>query len=1130
MSDELPVIGEEAVDTETGRPVWWDGHGWSYRPPVAPQTRPERLPLSFPQQRLWFINQLRGSSTEYNIPEAMRLRGALDVLALERAINTVIERHESLRTVFHEIEGEPYQVVLPRLRIDLPVVNVSPHGSETRQATIDAAVRAEWSEPFDLRNGPLIRMRLLRLASDDHILLRTCHHIVSDGWSMAILNRELTALYEAYTAARSNPLPAVTLQYADFALWQRAWMRDVTLAHGIEYWKTQLAGIPERLELPAAAARPPLQTYAARACVLSLSAARLDAIRRWSNARQATPYMTLLACFAAVLERYTGQDDLVIGSPIANRQDARLEGLIGFFVNTLAVRIRMRRNLTFSGLLDEVRTTMLDAYQHQDIPFERLVEELAPNRSLDTTPVFQVVFALQNAPMSLQRLKGLEIAPVWSDEFRVRFDLELHGFENEGGLELVWLYNRDLFEGWQIERMSRHYLALLEAALANPDAPLHRLAMLDEAERRDLLGVGIPLFRPTAEATLPAWFEAQVDRDPEALALTSGGDSLTYGELNARANRLAHALIGLGAGPDRLVAVCLDRSAELVVAICGVLKCGAAYVPMDPDSPEARLTSMYADAAPAVVITTRDRRHLFAGPALVLDDAAVAQAPAHNPEVGLLPANAAYVIYTSGSTGVPKGCIVTHENVVRLFDGTRKWFSFGASDVWTLFHSYAFDFSVWELWGALLYGGRLVVVPKMIARSPVEFLELLAEEGVTVLNQTPSAFYQLMQADAENSDTSARLTLRYVIFGGEALDLRRLADWYSRHDEHGPELVNMYGITETTVHVSYLALDARQAHEAKGSMIGGSIPDLRVYVLDGNLEPAPAGVTGELYVAGAGLARGYLGRPGLTSSRFVADPHGESGTRMYRTGDIGRWRKNRELEYLGRADEQVKIRGFRIELGEIEAALMDFPEVAQAAVVAREEGEGGNKQLVGYVVPRAGLQVEMSDLRERLRSRLPDYMAPSALVEMTTLPLTRNGKLDRQALPAPSRSGSGARSAEAKPADDVERAIAAIWENVLGISGAGVEDNLFDLGGNSLLLTRMLAQIQQQVAAKVTMVDLFQYPTIRALTQRIEALERPDSAAPAEVRAQQVRDRVARQKLATAHAAGRSAGGRKPRK
>ena len=711
--------------------------------------------------------------------------------------------------------------------------------------------------------------------------------------------------------------------------------------------------------------------------------------------------MVLQAGLAALLMRLGAGEDIPIGTVVAGRSEAELEELVGFFVNTLVLRTDVSGDPTFTELVERVRRFALEAYSHQEVPFERLVEAVQPERSQSRHPLFQVVLVLQNAPEAKLELPGIKIAEQLLPETVAKFDLTFSVNEQVSetgepqGLSGYIEYSADLFDWATVEELGARLVRLLRAAVEAPEVRLHELEIVTAEERHRVLNeFNLKAEQPTVATTttLIELFEAQVERTPENVALSFGQQRLSYAELNGQANRVARYLMAKEIGRETLVGIALERSLEMVVAIIGVLKAGAAYVPLDPEYPKARLEQMLADARPAVVITSMklgEELRLNAEIEFVLLDgkevqSALGRVGDNNPGREVSPQDAAYVIYTSGSTGEPKGVVVTQGNVTRLFVATERWFHFGGEDVWTLFHSYAFDFSVWEMWGALLYGGRLVVVPKAITRSPKEFLQLLVEEGVTVLNQTPSAFYQLMQAEEEDGELGLRLKLklRSVIFGGEALELRRLRGWYERHGERGPELVNMYGITETTVHVSYAGLTAEMVNGgSRGSVIGGNIGDLRIYVLDGYLEPVAAGVVGELYVGGAGLARGYLKRAGLTAERFIADAYAkEPGERMYRTGDLGRWTREGVLEHWGRADQQVKIRGFRIELGEIEAALRAEGGVGQAAVMVGEDHAGG-KQLVAYVVPAmaGGAELDTSALRRGVKERLPEYMVPSAL-------------------------------------------------------------------------------------------------------------------------------------------------------
>lgn len=1073
------------------------------RPPVRCEERPEEIPLSFAQRRLWFLYRMEGPSPTYNIPLVVRLTGKLDRDALRDAIGDVIGRHESLRTVFPESGGTPRQLVLDRSG-----TVTEPDVIEADEAGLPGALAAAVRYSFDLAKEPAIRVRLFALGPENHVLLVLLHHIAGDGWSLAPLARDLA---EAYAARIRGELPAwspLPVQYADYALWQQRLLGDERdpaslIAEQLAFWSRTLRGLPEQLELPADRPRPVEPSYLGGVVRFEIDAALHRRLLDVARDGRASLFMVLQAGLAALLTRLGAGTDIPIGSPIAGRSDDALGELVGLFVNTLVLRTDTSGNPSFRELLARVRETDLAAYEHQDVPFERLVELLNPVRSRSRHPLFQVMLTLQNTPDPVMELPGirteLRVESVGSAKFDLTFELcERHAADGSpAGIEGLLEYSADLFERKTAEAMAARFCRLLEAAADDPDRPVGRLDILSPEERQALLTEWNEAAPKTRERCLPALFEKQAARGPDAVAVVCEGSALTYAELNAQANRLAHLLIARGAGPERIVALALPRSPLLVVGLLAVLKAGAAYLPLDPDYPADRLAYMVEDAEPVCVVTdaVTASRLPAGGRALAkiaLDDpdtiAMLRAYPSSDPDDGdriepLLPSHPAYVIYTSGSTGRPKGVVIEHRNVVRLFDATDGWFHFGEDDVWTLFHSYAFDFSVWELWGALLYGGRLVVVPHAVSRTPAAFLRLLADEGVTVLNQTPSAFYSLMQADREHPDIGRALALRYVIFGGEALELGRLEHWYARHSEYAPLLVNMYGITETTVHVSYKPLDRHIASLRANSLIGRAIPDLRVYVLDDNLQPVPPGVTGELYVAGAGLARGYLGRPALTAERFVADPFGAPGTRMYRTGDLARRLADGSLDYIGRADQQVKIRGFRIELGEIEAVIARHPAVAQVAVVDRED-RPGDKRLAAYVVPAADASPDPAELRRYAGEQLPDYMVPSAVVTLAELPLTPNGKLDRKALPAPDFAAGAKGNGPRTPQEEV---LCGIFAEVLGVARVGIDDGFFDLGGHSLLAVRLMGRIRESLGVELSIGHLFEAPTVAGLAERLEA-------------------------------------------
>ncbi|WP_440901832.1 amino acid adenylation domain-containing protein, partial [Actinosynnema sp.] len=964
------------------------------RAPLRPRPRPERVPLSPAQRRLWFLHQVEGAGATYNIPLALRLTGTLDRDALRAALGDVVARHESLRTVFPLVDGEPVQHVLPPAPLPLPV-------TATTADALPALLAASARHGFDLAADVPLHAELFSTGPEEHALLLVAHHIASDGWSMGALSRDVATAYTARLRGAAPDWAPLPVQYADHALWLAETAGDEAdpdsrAARGLAFWRRALAGLPEVLDLPTDRPRPTTTSHLGGVVPVVLPADLHRGLRAVALDRGASLFLVLQAALAALLDKLGAGRDIPIGTPVAGRSDTAADDLVGFFVNTLVLRADTSGDPTFTELLDRVRETALAAYEHQDVPFERLVEALNPTRSLAHNPLYQTLLALQHDPLGPFDPPGLTGVAELVHTGTAKCDLSLILTETTtadgapSGVTGSAEYSADLFDRDTAELLVRRWLDLLRQVVADPGRRLSAFAVRTAAERPTT-----PQVTHRPRGALHALFEARVDRAPDAVAVTCDGAALTYAELDARANRLARLLVERGAGPERLVALSLPRSLDLVVAVLAVLKSGAAYLPVDPGYPPARVAFLLDDARPALLVTAGGtaQEHALDLDAVDLDAVDWDALDPARPAVAVHPECAAYVIYTSGSTGTPKGVVVPHATVVRLFDATDHWFGFDEHDVWTLFHSYAFDFSVWELWGPLLHGGRLVVVPHGTSRSPERFLELLERERVTVLNQTPSAFHQLDRAEREHPTTLD--ALRYVVFGGEALDLPRLADWYFRHADDAPALVNMYGITETTVHVTHTALDRSRAVPGAPSDIGAAIPDLRAHVLDARLKPVPNGVTGELHISGAGLARGYLNRPGLTATRFVADPFGEPGRRMYRTGDLARRNRHGALEFLGRADHQVKVRGFRIELGEIEAALAEHPEVAQAVVVARQD-RADDTRLVAYTVATPGAHPRPDALRAHLAQRLPAHMAPAAFVPLDAIPLTGNGKLDRK--------------------------------------------------------------------------------------------------------------------------------------
>jgi amino acid adenylation domain-containing protein/non-ribosomal peptide synthase protein (TIGR01720 family) len=1062
-------------------------------PPLVRRPRTGPAPLSFAQQRLWLVDQLEPGSAAYNLPHAGRISGPLEAAVLSRALAEVAVRHEALRSVLREVDGEPLQETAPPPAAGLPVADLSDLPAERREPEAMRLAAAEARRPFDLARGPLLRSLLIRLGSQDHLLLYTLHHIVSDAWSLGLLVREVAVLYDAFRTGRPSPLPALALQYADFAVWQREWLQGEVLAVQVAHWKERLAGAPPVIELPLDRPRPRVRGTRGGRRPFHLPPAVVSAATALARREGVSPFMVLLAAFNALLCRYGAGTDLIVGAPVANRSRREIEDLIGFFVNTLVLRTDLSGEPGFREALARTRKTVLDASMHQEVPFEKLVEELAVPRDLSRTPLFQVALAFQELPRQAPFASGLRLSPVEIPVREAKFDLLLDLVKVESTLAGGLDYAADLFDGPTIDRLLKHYASLLAAAVERPDLPVPELPLLDPAERWQTLGEWSGNAPPRSPVScLHELFAVRAAASPEATAVVCGEASLSYRELDRRANVLAHHLRSLGVESESCVALCLDRSLDMIVALLGVLKAGAAYLPLDPAHPPERLARLVEDAGASLAITAGDLKPSLPVRILRLDEVkAEGRAADRPPATGLSPDNAAYVIYTSGSTGSPKGVVVTHANVARLFDATRHWFGFGADDAWTLFHSYAFDFSVWEIWGALLSGGRLVIVPTDSSRSPQAFHELLRRERVTVLNQTPSAFRQLAAWDEEAPQP---LSLRWVIFGGEPLDASDLRGWIARRGDRSPRLVNMYGITETTVHVTYRRVLAADV-ERPGIPIGAPIPDLRVYVLDSALRPLPVGVPGQIHVGGMGLARGYLGRPGLTAERFVPDPFsGEPGARLYVSGDLGRSRPNGELEHLGRADQQVKIRGFRIEPGEIEAELARHPALQECVVLAR--GSGEERRLVAYVVPRSGRALGHGELRDFLKETLPEHMLPSAFVSLAALPLTVNGKLDRGALPEPGTLRPELERVYVEPRTVVEKLIAGVWTEVLQLERVGAEDEFFELGGHSLLATRVVARLRRIFQVDLPLRVFFEAPTLQGLAQALEEREvRPGQTA-----------------------------------
>ncbi|HEX6910941.1 MAG TPA: amino acid adenylation domain-containing protein, partial [Longimicrobium sp.] len=1068
---------------------------------IPPVDRAGAIPLSFAQQRLWFMEQLGGLGSTYHIPMRLRLRGALDRGALVRALDRVVARHEALRTTFPAVDGAPVQRIASPDESAFRIVEHDLHASADAEGELLRLMADEEAAPFDLEHGPLVRGRLVRMAADDHVLLLTMHHIVSDDWSAGVLQRELGTLYAAFARGDADPLPALPLQYADYAAWHRRWAGGAVLDAQAEYWARTLAGAPELLELPADRPRPPRQDFAGASVQVALDEGLTAALKSLSQRHGTTLYMTLLAGWATVLGRLSGQGDVVVGTASANRGRTEVEELIGFFVNTLPVRVDLAERPTVAQLLARVKGRALEAQQNQDIPFEQVVERLRPARSLAYNPLFQVMFLWQSAGAGALALPGLEVGGAGVAEAdTAKFDLTLALAEDGGRIAGELNYATALYDRATAERWAGYLRRVLEQMVADEARPVERLALMPADERaRVVVEWNRTEAAYPADACIHELFETQVERTPHAVALVSEGEHLTFAELNRRANRLAHHLRALGVGPDGRVGLCVERSPEMVVGLLATLKAGGAYVPLDPGYPAERLEYMLADGAPAAVLVQaalRDRVAAANVPVLELDVPAPAWAglPAGNLERGALtPDHLAYVIYTSGSTGQPKGVANGHRGVVNRLAWIRGVHGLGADETVLQKTPYSFDVSVWEFFWPLVSGARLVLARPEGHRDPAYLVDAVQRERITTIHFVPS----LLGAFLEHPGAGNCAGLRRVVSSGEALHAERVARFGGRLP--GVELHNLYGPTEAAVDVTVWRYPADG--EAARVSIGRPAPNTRVYLLDGAGEPVPVGVTGELYIGGVQVARGYPGRPELTAERFVADPFGgEAGARLYRTGDLARWLADGSIEYLGRNDFQVKIRGFRVELGEIEARLRELPALREAVVVARADAEG-DPRLVAYYL--ADEPVAIDALKAHLAGCLPEHMVPAAYVWMQAYPLTSSGKLDRKALPAPEGDAYARRGYEA-PLGGTEQALAEIWSELLGVERVGRQDHFFELGGHSLLAVRLVSRIRQVMGAEADLGVVFLRPVLAELAEALAAagraglpaIERADRGAP----------------------------------
>ncbi|WP_419178841.1 amino acid adenylation domain-containing protein [Pseudomonas brassicacearum] len=1065
--------------------------GRSTLPEIVRVARDEDLPLSFAQQRLWFLAQMEGASAAYHMPAGLRLRGVLDRLALQRALDRIVARHEALRTSFVQEQGEEARQCIAPADAGFALLLHDLSGQADAEGQLQVLVAQEATQTFDLEHGPLIRGRLIRLGSEDHVLLVTMHHIVSDGWSIGVLIKELAALYEAFRHDLEDPLPALAVQYSDYAVWQRRWLSGDVLHTQSNYWQQTLADAPALLMLPTDRVRPPQQDYAGAALPVTFDADLTASLKALSQRHGVTLYMTLMAAWGALLSRLSGQDEVVIGSPVANRTRSEVEGLIGFFVNTLAVRVDVSAAPTVETLLARVKTQALGAQAHQDLPFEQVVELLNPVRSLAHSPLFQAMLSWQTLDSTELVLGDLKLEGLGAASNIAKFDLSLEVGEVQGQMFGSLEYATALFDEGTVQRYLGYFERLLRAMVAGDQTVIERVDLLGEAERKHLLaGLNATQTAYPREQTIHQLFEAQVVARPDATAVVFEGERLSYDELNRQANQVAHHLIGLGIRPDDRVAICVERGIDMLVGLLAILKAGAGYVPLDPAYPAERLAYMLADSTPTALLTQGElqgRLPALAAPVVLLDHderavCGIAAGPDDNPIVASLSArHLAYVIYTSGSTGNPKGVMIEHRGLVNYCVDAVRLFGLTPADTVLQQNTLNFDLSVEEIFPTLLAGATLAPTRQLFGSAE---LQNNGDIRPTFLHLT-AAHWHTLAAEWHNTPALARdhlCDVRLINVTGDALSTQKLQMWDAVRPAH-TRLINTYGPTEATVSCTAAYMEHVAAGDAVGNAsIGRPMANTRIYLLDAHRQPVPFGVTGEIFIGGEGVARGYLNLDAISAERFLADPFSDQpGARLYKTGDLARYRPDGRLEYLGRNDFQVKVRGFRIELGEIEARLGHCVEVKEAAVIVREDTPG-DKRLVAYVVPQAEASLDVAALRAQLSTQLAEYMLPSAFVSLAELPLTPNRKLDRQALPAPDGEAYASRSHEA-PQGSTEIALAQIWQTMLKVESVGRHDHFFELGGHSLLVMRLIAQVREQLGVELSLNDVFAQPQLSALAQ-----------------------------------------------
>lgn len=1068
---ESPILAEFALEIEKFQ-ISSDG---IEAPPIEPVSREEALPLSFAQQRLWFLDQLEPNSPFYNIPAALEISGALNVTALEKSINEIVKRHESLRTIFKSRSGKPYQEILPEAPVVLEVQDLSGMETEEQENHIQKLAREEAQKPFNLSEGPLFRVSLVKTGETAHVIFFNMHHIISDGWSVNVLVKEVAECYPHFDKNEAPDLPPLPVQYADFAHWQQNWLKNEVLENQLEYWKTELAESSFILELPTDRPRPAVQTFQGATISRSFSEKLRGYLVKLSQTEGSTLFMTLLAAYQTLLFRHTGQANFNVGTPHANRNRLETENLIGFFVNTLVIPARFEGNPTFKQILKQVRQATLGAYTHQDLPFEMLVEALQPERDLSHTPIFQVMFVLQNMPMQQLELPGLTFTPFSAESETTKFDLSLIMAETKTGFEVTFEYNTDLFDARTIERLLDHFELLLEAIVTDPAKPVARIPVMNPSEMHQILKTWNDSAAefPT-DLCMHQWFEQIVANTPNAPALSFEGQTLTYGELNQRANQLARYLLKMNLTTESLIGICMERSREMVIGILASLKAGCAFVPLDPVYPAERLAYMIEDSRLSVLLSQEALKAQLADFAVkrIFVDTEWDEISTESPEnlnLSLAPENLAYVIYTSGSTGKPKGTMLQHRGWCNLARAQQIALGVGAGKRILQFSSLSFDASVWEIVMALLSGATLCLTRREMLMTGQGLADVLEQEKITTVTLPPSVLAVVPDRELPALST--------IITAGEACTSDLVSRW-----REGREFFNAYGPTETTVCASIFPVPENLKQNPP---IGKPITNFQLYILDAELQPVPVGVPGELHIGGAGIARGYLNRPELTAEKFIPDPfNSEPGQRLYRSGDLARFLPDGNVEFLGRIDHQVKIRGFRIELGEIDAALAEHPDIVDTLVLVRED-RPGDKRIVAYLVLKNGIEITSRDLRAYLKKNLPEYMIPFAFVVLEKFPLTPNGKIDRKALPAPEHSRLDLETQYVAPSTEIEKSLAEICKDLLNIDRVGIHDNFFEMGGHSLLATQFMSRIREDFAVELPLRTLFESPTITELAEKI---------------------------------------------